>query len=52
MIKVEELVELQLSDFDYLVTKRKIEDADNFEDFVNSYTRHDVKAWGELALPV
>jgi adenosyl cobinamide kinase/adenosyl cobinamide phosphate guanylyltransferase len=47
-LQVEELVELQLSDFDYLVTKRKLEDDDLFEDHVNNHTRYDRTAWGKV----
>ncbi|GAX82872.1 hypothetical protein CEUSTIGMA_g10298.t1 [Chlamydomonas eustigma] len=47
LAQVDELVELQLSDFDYLVTKRKLEDDDLFEDHVNNHTRHDRTAWGD-----
>ncbi len=31
----EELVDLQLVDFDHLLTKRKLEEDDTFEEFVN-----------------
>ena len=35
-----ELVPLTLVDFGYLVTKRKLEDEDVFQDFVNEHTVH------------
>ena len=44
---MDELVELQLSDFDHLISKKKVEDGDEIEDILNDCTRHDRTAWGE-----
>lgn len=41
------LVPLRLSDFDYLITKKKVEDDDDFASLVNSDTRRDVDALGD-----
>eukprot|EP00195_Chlamydomonas_chlamydogama_P010601 CAMPEP_0202902822 /NCGR_PEP_ID=MMETSP1392-20130828/17067_1 /ASSEMBLY_ACC=CAM_ASM_000868 /TAXON_ID=225041 /ORGANISM="Chlamydomonas chlamydogama, Strain SAG 11-48b" /LENGTH=734 /DNA_ID=CAMNT_0049589629 /DNA_START=191 /DNA_END=2395 /DNA_ORIENTATION=- len=43
----EELVELQLSDFDYLITKKKVEEDDDFMTLVNEHTRYDWAALGD-----
>ena len=44
---MDELVDLVLVDFDYLITKRKLEEEDNFLDCVNPVTRYEVEAFGE-----
>lgn len=43
-----ELVPLTLVDFGYLVTKRKLEDEDVFQDFINE---HSVRGAGACTLP-
>ena len=35
----DELVSLTLADFDYLITKKKVEEDDNFADIVNSNSK-------------
>ncbi len=42
-----ETVALQLVDFDYLITKKKVEEDDNFMDLVNPATRFEKAAIGE-----
>ena len=41
---------LRLLDFDYLITKPKLEESDNFEAVVNTVTRTEVSALGEAAM--
>jgi hypothetical protein len=40
--KGEDLVRVNMVDFDYLITKKKLEEEDKFEDFVNRNSRFDV----------
>eukprot|EP00955_Chlamydomonas_euryale_P091831 364650-Chlamydomonas_euryale.AAC.5 len=47
LAQIDELVELQLSEFDHLITKKKLEDDDAFEDHVNPHTRWDRTALGD-----
>lgn len=42
----DELVDLSLVDFDYLVTKKKIEEEDDFMQLVNPHTRFETAAQG------
>mmetsp|Transcript_31597 Transcript_31597/g.82458 ORF Transcript_31597/g.82458 Transcript_31597/m.82458 type:complete len:685 (-) Transcript_31597:53-2107(-) len=44
---VEEVVECELVSFDYLITKPKLEEGDDFEDFLNPTTINKVKAVGD-----
>ena len=44
------LVQLSLQDFDYLITKPKLEEADDFESVVNKETKFVVAAVGEPAM--
>ena len=44
------LVNLVLSDFDYLITKKKLEEDDKFEDFLNPVTVFQVEAFGDCNL--
>jgi glutamyl-tRNA synthetase len=41
------LVPLRLSDFDYLITKKKVEEDDDFKSLINPRTRRDVDAVGD-----
>ena len=43
----EELVELKLVHFGYLITKKKLEEGDNFEDFINENSRTEYAALGD-----
>ena len=43
----DELLPLILSDFDYLITKKKVEEDDDFSDIVNHNSRIDSKALGD-----
>ena len=45
--QVDELVELQLSDFDHLITKKKVDEDDDFDSILSDHTRYDWQAWGE-----
>lgn len=47
LAQVEELVELQLCEFDHLINKKKVEEDDDFMTVVNDYTRYDKVAYGE-----
>ncbi|KAG1668987.1 hypothetical protein FOA52_000580 [Chlamydomonas sp. UWO 241] len=47
LAQIDELVELKLSEFDHLITKRKVEEDDNFETLVNEHTRWDRPALGD-----
>lgn len=38
---------LQLTEFDHLITKKKLEEDDDFMTVVNNHTRHDVAAMGD-----
>ncbi|KAG2484195.1 hypothetical protein HYH03_017007 [Edaphochlamys debaryana] len=42
-----ELLPLSLVDFDYLITKKKVEEDDNFQDLVNPTTRFEKAALGD-----
>lgn len=46
----DELVPLSLVDFDHLITKKKVEEEDNFQDLVNPSSRSEKAAIGELLL--
>jgi hypothetical protein len=46
-LQTPELVDLVLVDFDYLITKKKVEEEDNFVDLVNNATRFETLAAGE-----
>jgi hypothetical protein len=39
---------LQLSDFDHLISKKKVEEDDDFDAILNEHTRYDRMAWGEV----
>lgn len=43
------MVDLCLVDFDYLVTKKKIEEEDDFMQLVNPHTRFETAAQGKNA---
>ncbi|KAI8476061.1 MAG: tRNA synthetases class I, catalytic domain-containing protein [Monoraphidium minutum] len=43
-----ELTPLQLLDFDFLISKKKVEEDDNFEDLVNEITKYEITALGDL----
>ena len=43
----DELVSLTLADFDYLITKKKVEEDDNFADIVNSNSKVETNACGD-----
>eukprot|EP00879_Flechtneria_rotunda_P015508 GHRR01016219.1.p2 GENE.GHRR01016219.1~~GHRR01016219.1.p2 ORF type:complete len:134 (+),score=64.23 GHRR01016219.1:247-648(+) len=45
---VPELVPLTLADFDYLITKKKVEEEDNFEELVNPNTKTETAAVGDI----
>ena len=44
------LVPLRLEEFDFLITKPKLEEGDNFEAVVNPHTKWEVAALGEPAM--
>lgn len=44
---IEELVPLKLLDFDYLITKKKVEEDDNFADIVNKASKVETYAHGD-----
>ena len=44
---MEELIPLRLCDFDYLITKKKVEEGDNFADIVNPNSKFEVSALGD-----
>ena len=44
---MEELILLRLCDFDYLSTKKKVEEGDNFADIVNPNSKFEVSALGD-----
>ena len=46
----QDLVELTLVDYGHLITKKKIDEGDNFEDFVNNDSQHDESAVGDANL--
>lgn len=52
LIQSNELVDLCLVDFDYLVTKKKVEEEDDFMQLVNNHTRFETVAQGELGCGV
>ena len=43
----DELVSLTLADFDYLITKKKVEEDDNFADIVNNNSKVETNACGD-----
>lgn len=45
--EAQELVPVELVDFDYLITKDKIEEDDNVDDFLNEHTEFRVEAWAD-----
>ncbi|KAL3146233.1 hypothetical protein ABBQ32_002935 [Trebouxia sp. C0010 RCD-2024] len=47
---IAELVPLRLVDFDHLITKKKLEEGDALEDFVNKKSRWEVDALGDANL--
>lgn len=49
-MQIEDLVELQLSDFDHLINKKKLEEDDDFITVVNEHTRYDRVAWGRCCV--
>lgn len=49
-MQIEDLVELQLSDFDHLINKKKLEEDDDFITVVNEHTRYDRMAWGRCCV--
>ncbi|CAM9258053.1 unnamed protein product [Choristocarpus tenellus] len=50
LAKVPDLVPMVLAEFDYLVTKDKIEDGENFKDFLTKKTRAETDALGDPGL--
>ncbi|CAM9889371.1 unnamed protein product [Ectocarpus sp. 6 AP-2014] len=50
LAKVPDLVPMVLVEFDYLVTKDKIEDGENFKDFLNPVTRAETAGLGDPGL--
>lgn len=48
----DELVPLSLVYFDYLITKKRLDEDDNFEDFVNPETKKVVEAMGDRNMRV
>jgi len=46
-IEAQELVPVELVDFDYLITKDKIEEDDNVDDFLNEHTEFRTEAWAD-----
>ena len=46
----EKTIPLTLLDFDFLITKKKMEEEDNFEDFLNPHTVFEVPAHGDANL--
>ncbi|CAM9450199.1 unnamed protein product [Discosporangium mesarthrocarpum] len=50
LAKVPDLVPMVLVEFDYLVTKEKIEDGEDFKDFLNPNTRAETHALGDPGL--
>ncbi|CAF2036290.1 BnaA09g04160D [Brassica napus] len=45
--EIDELVKLTLTDFDYLITKKKLEEDDEVATFVNPYTKKETLALGD-----
>lgn len=43
----QELIPVELVDFDYLITKDKIEENDNVDDFLNEHTEFRTEAWAD-----
>lgn len=48
----DELIPLSLVYFDYLITKKRLDEEDNFEDFVNSNTMTTIAAMGDRNMRV
>ncbi|KAI4349847.1 hypothetical protein L6164_010396 [Bauhinia variegata] len=44
---IDELVPLTLVEFDYLITKKKLEEGEDFLDVLNPYTKREVAAYGD-----
>lgn len=48
LANTDDKVKVQLVDFDHLITKDKLEETDNFEDFLTPETEFKTEAWADL----
>ena len=48
----DELIPLQLIYFDYLITKKRLDEDENFEDFVNPTTMTTIEAMGDASMRI